>query len=167
MMHLGILFLTSLIAQASATTWKSCGEGIFTVKNASLDPAEIKPGTTAHFLIDAIGSDAGDVDGGQIVMLVKLAGLPIYTQQDDLCDKTTCPVAKGQEAKIAYTQVFPEFTPPAFYSVTLTGKSTDGATLFCVLISFEVKPSSALLKSSSIPKHLVAEASQSRKLLAL
>ena len=37
-------------------------------------------------------------------MLVKYLGLPIYSQTDDLCAKTACPVAKGP-ATVSFQQV--------------------------------------------------------------
>jgi len=124
------------------TSWKSCGAGAFQLKGAALEPERITPGTTARFTVDIVSGADEDVEGGNIVMLVRMAGLPIYTQQDELCSKTTCPIKNGAEAKLVYEQDFPEFTPPASYSLTLSGKSSSGADLFCIEIAFSVLPPS-------------------------
>ena len=134
-----LLCLFLILGSAQATKWTQCGiAGDFKVQNASLTPTDIYPGNSARFTIDAIAGDH-DIEDGKITMLVRLAGLPIYTQQDNLCDKTSCPVAKNAECKLIYEQAFPEITPPGSYSVTLSGKSGAGTQLFCVIISFEVK----------------------------
>ena len=73
-------------------------------------------------------------------MLVRLGGLPIYTQQDDLCTKTECPISKEGTTRIVYEQSFPEFTPAGPYSVMLNGQNSTGEELFCVNISFQVHP---------------------------
>ena len=56
-------------------------------------------------------SAALDVQQGKIGMTVTYAGIPIWTQSDDLCAKTTCPIAKGP-ADVVYLQPMPIFTPP-------------------------------------------------------
>jgi hypothetical protein len=45
------------------------------------------------------------------LQMVTYAGLPIWTQNDDLCAKTACPVAKGP-TEVVYQQPFPYITPP-------------------------------------------------------
>jgi len=125
--------------QVKSTSWKKCAEGDFEINDATLEPEIISPGTTARFTIHAVAGQT-EVDSGSIEMLVRLAGVPIYAQQDSLCSKTTCPIGKGSEAKIVYEQDFPEYTPPAGYSLTLSGRQSTGAVLFCIEIQFEVSP---------------------------
>lgn len=128
----------ALLHQAQAYKWKLCGDGDFKIENATLNPTTIYPGSTATFTIEG---EAGTetVEDGEIVMLVKLSGLPIYTQEDDLCSKTSCPVSKGEGVTITYEQEFPIITPPGSYSVMLAGKSSNGMELFCVTILFQVQ----------------------------
>ena len=128
----------ALLHQAHAYKWKVCGDGDFKIENATLNPTNIFPGTTATFTIEAVAGTQ-TVEDGDIVMLVKLSGLPIYTQEDDLCSKTNCPVSKGEGVTITYEQEFPIITPPGSYSVTLAGKSSGGVQLFCVMILFQVQ----------------------------
>jgi ML domain len=145
---LALLCILHISGNAQAfTKWTQCGiAGSFQVTNASLTPQNIYPGNSARFTIDAVGAEH-DVDDGKITMLVRLAGLPIYTQADDFCQKTTCPVVSKSETKIVYEQNFPEITPPGTYSVTLSGKSGSGEQLFCVIISFDVKAAPPLLEN--------------------
>jgi hypothetical protein len=84
-----------------ATDWKKCGQGEWKLQNVTLGPQHITPGTTARFVINAVSGNI-DVQAGHITMLVRLSGLPIYTQQDDLCSKTSCPIQSGAETKVAY-----------------------------------------------------------------
>lgn len=91
---------------------------------------------------------------GKIVMGVKYASLPVWTQTDDLCTKMACPLESGTSTSIAYDDVsFPPITPPGPYSVSLTGLADDTSDsaynlptrqLFCVAVSFEVEPSRTL-----------------------
>ena len=134
------LCLLLITPAAGAAQWKTCATGDFQVTGASLEPDVVTPGTTATFTIDVVGG-ASDVAAGSINLLVRLSGLPIYTQQFELCSKTACPVPKGTGAQLVFTQEFPEYTPPAPYVVTLTGKSDSGVQLFCVDVAFNVVPS--------------------------
>ena len=98
-----------------------------------------------------------------------MSGLPIYTQQDELCRKANCPISQGAETKIEYEQTFPEFTPPGSYSVTLSGKNEAGTVqLFCVVISFQVEPSPpSSMDSNSVVEGEEGERGQSLKSLFL
>ena len=142
-----ILLIFSLpSSQANLSTqWQDCGRSSaykFKVSNATLEPESIYPGNEVRFTIITAGGAEEAVPAGKITMLVQLFGIPIYTEQDDLCSKTTCPIPKAADhVKIVYEESFPEYTPPGSYAVTLSGTSASGNDLFCVLINFEVKPS--------------------------
>ena len=56
-------------------------------------------------------SPAVEVSAGAISMTVQYAGFPIWTQQDDLCTKMTCPAASGP-VSVVFQQEFPIITPP-------------------------------------------------------
>lgn len=134
-----ILVCVCILVSHTQARWSQCGQGAFQISDATLQPEEIYPGNSARFTIDALAG-GNDVSGGTIAMLVRLGGLPIYTQQDDLCTKTSCPIQKESNAQIIYEQSFPEFTPAGPYSVMLSGKSSTGEQLFCVVIAFQVNP---------------------------
>lgn len=104
-----LLAIFTLVPLASAWDYKSCGEGQLKVSKVDLQPEHITPGTDSKFLISVVPST--DISEGTIQMLVKLAGIPVYAEQDDLCSKTTCPLAAGEEGTIAFVQSFPIYTP--------------------------------------------------------
>jgi hypothetical protein len=130
---------TASAPSLSTTTWKTCGEGDFQVTAADLQPDTITPGTSATFTIDVVGGAKEVAGGAYVKMLVRLSGLPIYTQRVDLCSKTACPVASGAAAQLKFSQDFPVYTPPGSYTVTLVGHGEDGGQLFCVSIAFRVE----------------------------
>lgn len=67
------------------------------------------------------GAD-NDVAGGTVEINVSFMGMPIYTQQEDLCSKTSCPVPSGP---ISITLV--EYLPPIAPPVGAWGASQRGA----------------------------------------
>ncbi|PSC77049.1 phosphatidylglycerol phosphatidylinositol transfer [Micractinium conductrix] len=147
--HLPLLALAvvALLAAAPAAAvrassdWTDCsgGTAIWKVQHVTLEPSPVKPGDLAKFEIQA---DSGkDLGGGTVQMIVHYAGMPIWTQTDNLCDKASCPIKKGP-TEVKYSQLFPTITPPGSYSVTLNGHSGEDA-LFCVTIDFMVVPPGA------------------------
>lgn len=140
---LGLALLLMVQCCKAETEWKTCGPGDFKVTAVDLDPARPSPGSTAKFSLDIIGGSS-EVTSGSLSMLVRLSGLPIYTQQDDLCAKTTCPIVAGSAASIVYSQDFPVYTPPGSYDLTITGGS-GSEQLFCVDITFTVGYGGAVL----------------------
>jgi hypothetical protein len=112
-LRLALFALAVMISdRAAATAWRSCGEGALAVKDATLTPDTVSPGTEVAFAISAEVAADQAFAGGSVSMLVKLAGLPIYTETDDLCDKTACPLEAGVPVRIVYNQLMPSVTPP-------------------------------------------------------
>lgn len=134
----GRLLLLLAAAGMARAAWTDCASGptTFKVGSASLEPSPVKPGDTAQFLIKA--ESGADVAAGTVQMIVHYAGMPIWTQMDDLCDKADCPIKKGP-VEVRYTQPFPIITPPGSYSVTLNGHAGNEQ-LFCVTVDFQVVP---------------------------
>ncbi|KAL4441452.1 hypothetical protein ABPG77_001956 [Micractinium sp. CCAP 211/92] len=132
------LLLLLAAAGAGSAAWTDCASGpsTFKVSTVSLEPSPVKPGDTAQFSIKA--ESGKDVAGGSVQMIVHYAGMPIWTQTDDLCEKAECPIKKGP-VEVKYTQPFPIITPPGSYSVTLDGHAGDDQ-LFCVTVDFQVVP---------------------------
>ena len=52
-----------------------------------------------------------EIGSGSLDISVAYHGFPIYSQSQDLCDKTACPVKKGP-VKVALEEPFPIITPP-------------------------------------------------------
>jgi hypothetical protein len=51
------------------------------------------------------------VGTGQVQMIVKYAGVPIWTQLDDLCDKAACPISAGPTEVRRPASSCPELLP--------------------------------------------------------
>lgn len=135
--------LLAAVALPGAAAWTDCSTGptVFKVSEVELVPTVVKPGDVANFTITA--EAAKEVRMGVVQMIVHYAGMPVWTQLDNLCDKTAagCPVQPGP-VQVLYSQLFPAITPPGFYDVTLNGHSITEA-LFCVKVEFQVVPPGA------------------------
>lgn len=146
-----LLLLVVLVVECFAFDWKSCGTGEakFSVKDVTLTPEPVSPGSTAVFTINATSGKPADivlvaiyssaivvtleqrvrrfthrvgvpVQAGQISMTVQYAGFPIWTQEDSLCTKMTCPATAGPVA-VVFQQQFPVITPPVRARVAWLG----------------------------------------------
>ena len=128
-------------------TWKPCGESkngssVFEVSKVTLEPERIRRGTTATFRIAAQNDEwkEMDVDSGVVDMVVHLGGVEVFSEQDLLCDVTSCPIpGGGVDFGITYTRSFPFYTPPGRYHLMMQGHvPTAKSVLFCVEIAFTV-----------------------------
>lgn len=140
-----------LIAFTKAThahSWKNCqaASADFTIDSVTLEPEHIVAGVNATFTISGVPS--ADIHQGKIEMHVKLAGIPVYFETDDLCSKAECPLKEGETATIVFIQQFPAITPPGPYIVELAGSGgpEEGSEtpLFCVDVNFAVEPGKSL-----------------------
>lgn len=52
-----------------------------------------------------------EIGSGSLDISVAYHGFPIYSQSQDLCEQTDCPVKKGP-VKVALEEPFPIITPP-------------------------------------------------------
>ncbi|PRW51093.1 phosphatidylglycerol phosphatidylinositol transfer [Chlorella sorokiniana] len=136
-----VLLLLVVAAVGTHAEWKDCSTGptVFKVSDVTLDPNPVKPGDLAKFVIQAESSK--ELRGGSVQMIVHYAGMPIWTQMDNLCDKADCPVKQGP-TQVRYSQLFPGITPPGSYTVTLDGHA-GAEQLFCVTVPFQVVPPQA------------------------
>lgn len=56
------------------------------------------------------------VSSGKLVIDVSYFGFHIYSETDDICGKTSCPISSG-DFIISHSQVLPGFTPPVSHLV--------------------------------------------------
>lgn len=136
--------------------WTLCGEedrvgntvgtkaSAFEVVKVTLEPERITRGTTAIFSIDTRVIDPlwteSDGNNSVVDMAVWLGGVQVFTEQDNLCDVSACPIP-GHESifHITYARKFPVYTPPGRYHMVMQGNNGDiGAQLFCIEIAFTV-----------------------------
>ena len=64
-----------------------------------------------QFCIGALSNAGGDVLQGTVEIAVSFMGLPIFSQSEDLCSKTACPVAAGP-INITLVELLPPIAPP-------------------------------------------------------
>ncbi|KAI8030072.1 hypothetical protein LOK49_LG01G00906 [Camellia lanceoleosa] len=58
------------------------------------------------------------ISGGKLVIDVAYFGFHIYSETDELCGKTSCPISAG-DFLISHSQDLPGFTPPGTYTLTM------------------------------------------------
>jgi len=59
--------------------------------------------------------------GGEVVIGVSYVGVPVHTENIDLCKEVKCPVANGNFV-ISHTQTLPVITPPVSFISSLSYK---------------------------------------------
>ncbi|KAK9806286.1 hypothetical protein WJX72_008559 [[Myrmecia] bisecta] len=121
-------------------TWKPCTDADKNIQHVTLTPENPAPGNTVEFTIQATSDTA--VASGTLDIGVTYRGLPVWSESDDLCDKTTCPITKGP-VEIAWSVAFPIITPPGPYVVTLTASDSGGSQLLCLVVNFDLSSSSS------------------------
>jgi hypothetical protein len=126
-----------LSLSAHGFTWTACDTDVvpFVPDQVSLTPDPPVIGSQVLFNIQ--GNAVHDVQSGTIDISVTFAGTEIYTEQDDLCSKTNCPIKTGP-LNIKYVQDLPPIAPPGEYDVKVVAKSTQGEELMCVVVHFEM-----------------------------
>ncbi|KXZ50044.1 hypothetical protein GPECTOR_18g25 [Gonium pectorale] len=129
-------------------TWAPCDTGLtsFTPSDVNLTPDPPVIGSPATFTI--IGTIGTEVTGGTVDMTVSFSGLPIYSQQFDLCTKTKCPVAPGP-ITLTLVEALPPIAPPGDYGLQIIARSPDGGELTCVNVDFSLVLPSAGQRSQA------------------
>ncbi|KAF5937841.1 hypothetical protein HYC85_025347 [Camellia sinensis] len=79
------------------------------VSGIEISPNPVARGRPATFSISATAGEA--ISGGKLVIDVAYFGFHIYSETDELCGKTSCPISAG-DFLISHSQDLPGFTPP-------------------------------------------------------
>ncbi|KAF7154011.1 hypothetical protein RHSIM_Rhsim01G0068700 [Rhododendron simsii] len=132
-------FLLSTSALTQATDVHYCdkkGDYDVKVSGVEISPYPIVKGKPATFSISASAGKA--VSGGKLVIDVSYFGFHIYSETDDICGKTSCPISSG-DFIISHSQVLPGFTPPGTYTLKMT-MLEDGSNdqLTCITFDFSI-----------------------------
>eukprot|EP00199_Chlamydomonas_sp_CCMP681_P003575 CAMPEP_0119115728 /NCGR_PEP_ID=MMETSP1180-20130426/51900_1 /TAXON_ID=3052 ORGANISM="Chlamydomonas cf sp, Strain CCMP681" /NCGR_SAMPLE_ID=MMETSP1180 /ASSEMBLY_ACC=CAM_ASM_000741 /LENGTH=183 /DNA_ID=CAMNT_0007104817 /DNA_START=55 /DNA_END=606 /DNA_ORIENTATION=- len=142
-----ILSLTAILLWQGVAgfSWKVCDDAVtppsVVVSSVILSPDPPIIGTPATFKVQ--GSTGIAVDSGTVDIQVSFSGVEIFATSEDLCAKTSCPVAPG-EVLVTLVEALPPIAPPGEYGLRLTGRDNAGAELMCLEVVFElVLPSSA------------------------
>eukprot|EP00270_Netrium_digitus_P019223 TRINITY_DN7546_c0_g1_i2.p1 TRINITY_DN7546_c0_g1~~TRINITY_DN7546_c0_g1_i2.p1 ORF type:complete len:272 (+),score=49.77 TRINITY_DN7546_c0_g1_i2:24-818(+) len=144
-----LLLLLPGMPTGSTLTWSSCGKDGLPVQivNVTMEPDPAVSGSDFTFQMPAVSST--DIQGGSVHILVFFHGIPLHTEKDDLCIKTTCPVSPG-DFLFTNSQNLPRITPPGVYTVRMEALNSDNKELFCARMTFQiVRPTGTASSSSS------------------
>ncbi|KAK1310813.1 hypothetical protein QJS10_CPA08g00041 [Acorus calamus] len=145
---LPILIAASLLVLPStlATDIKYCDNSDYAVKVKDVDisPNPVVSGKVAKFRIAASTEEA--ITGGNLKIGVSYYGVPIHSENHDLCKETSCPVTSG-DFVLSHEQTLPGFTPPGPYTLKMRLYAKDGSQLTCITFDFKIKRGSTLSDS--------------------
>ncbi|GMP63559.1 hypothetical protein CsSME_00025193 [Camellia sinensis var. sinensis] len=77
------------------------------------------------------------ISGGKLVIDVAYFGFHIYSETDELCEKTSCPISAG-DFLISHSQDLPGFTPPGTYTLTMKMEDGNKNQLTCINFDFSI-----------------------------
>lgn len=123
---------------AAYSTWKPCSsteDYKVAVKDVKVTPDPVVRGGDATFEIPAVTSET--ITGGTVTIQVFYLGVPVHTEKDDLCAKTSCPISPG-EFSLKNSEGLPEFTPTGSYRLDMRVHDEDGHVLTCLKINFRI-----------------------------
>ncbi|GBG67941.1 hypothetical protein CBR_g1060 [Chara braunii] len=137
-----LLLLTCLSLSAAqcvmgAATWGPCGEKDVpvTVKGVVVTPDPPVRGSAFSFELPATSNRV--ITGGYVKVFVFFHGVPVHLEEDDLCEKTSCPVQIG-DFVFRNAQDLPGVTPPGPYMVKVSAFDENDEPLFCTKIRFMI-----------------------------
>ncbi|WVZ03564.1 hypothetical protein V8G54_024370 [Vigna mungo] len=87
------------------------------VTGVDISPDPVKSGNPATFKIYATSGKS--ILGGEVVIGVSYVGVPVHTENIDLCNEVKCPVSNGNFV-ISHTQTLPVITPPVSFILSLS-----------------------------------------------
>jgi len=125
-------------ARAQALEWQYCEgaedhEAEVDFVTMSPDPALAGGEITVHIG----GTIERKILGGALHLTVFFHKVPVYKEEDDLCDRTNCP-AQGNFEVLA-KQKLPSFTLPGDYQLKISAEDPDKKELVCVMLDLQIK----------------------------
>eukprot|EP00250_Pteridium_aquilinum_P009287 c18570_g1_i1 orf=191-745(-) len=134
-----VLGLSLLMSSADAnSSWKPCSsteDYRVSVTDVKVNPDPVIRGSDALFEIPAVAKET--IEGGRVTIQVYYLGVPVHTEENDLCTRTSCPIAPG-EFSISSAEGLPSFTPTGSYRLDMRIQNTDGDLLTCLKINFRI-----------------------------
>ncbi|KAG6770308.1 hypothetical protein POTOM_025986 [Populus tomentosa] len=118
------------------------------VSGVKISPNPVKKGKPATFTISATTSDylintGESITDGKMRVDVRYFGFPVYSQDHDLCEETSCPVTSGNFV-VSHTEELPGFTPPGSYSLTMKMINGESRELTCISFGFRIGSASSI-----------------------
>ncbi|KAJ6914522.1 hypothetical protein NC651_016711 [Populus alba x Populus x berolinensis] len=111
------------------------------VSGVKISPNPVKKGKPATFTISATTSES--ITDGKMRVDVRYFGFPVYSQDHDLCEETSCPVTSGNFV-VSHTEELPGFTPPGSYSLTMKMINGESRELTCISFGFRIGSASSV-----------------------
>ncbi|MCO5588665.1 hypothetical protein L7F22_042623 [Adiantum nelumboides] len=134
-----VLGLVLLLSSADATsTWSLCSsteDYNVAVKGVTINPDPVVRGSEALFEIPAVTEET--IEGGSVTIQVYYLGMRVHTEEDDLCVRTSCPIAPG-DFSIKSKEGLPSYTPPGAYRLDMRIHNLNGDLLTCLKINFRI-----------------------------
>ncbi|XP_058761599.1 uncharacterized protein LOC131634993 [Vicia villosa] len=132
------LFSTLCLLHANATDVNYCDKKAnyaVEVKGVQISPNPIARGHPATFTIDAATSQ--ELPGGKLVIDVSYFGWHVYSETDDLCGESSCPISIG-DFVLSHSQVLPGIAPPGSYSLKMKLFDGNKNELTCFTFGFSI-----------------------------
>jgi len=105
------------------------------VKSVDIDPYPLVSGKLATFKISATCNET--IPSGKLNILIFFYGLPVHTENHDLCTKTACPVKQGGFV-LTNSQSLPGSTTAGEYKLRMKMMNAYDKLLTCVYVSFKI-----------------------------
>ncbi|XP_047332382.1 putative phosphatidylglycerol/phosphatidylinositol transfer protein DDB_G0282179 [Impatiens glandulifera] len=131
-----LLSLSSSLIQASDINYCN-NKANYDVKvnGVEISPYPVSRGVDTIFSISASTGEA--ISEGKLMIDVSYFGFHIYSETDDICSKTSCPVSAG-DFVVSHSQSLPIFTPPGTYSLTMKMEDGNKRQLTCIHFDFSI-----------------------------
>ncbi|KAJ9525874.1 hypothetical protein QJQ45_009250 [Haematococcus lacustris] len=123
-------------------------EGPIAVSDVTLTPDPPVIGCVKTFQL--IAGHQCNIPAGAVEIQVSFSGIQIYSESQDLCSKTACPVPPGP-VTINIVEDLPPIAPPGDYGLRVIGTDAAGNELMCLDVDFEL----VLPSESTSLRHLV------------
>ena len=141
-----LLFLATAVA-ATSITLKDCGSGAaFTIGSLDFSPSSPVPGQNGT--LHTVYTVPAEVAAGTVKYSCNLNGLPVYSENFDLCSQTACPVTAGTHDEYSTSEV-PNTSGKV--SCTIDWRDTAGKQLLCIQMIMNLAVKLGSLRGNWMP----------------
>ncbi|KAF3442765.1 hypothetical protein FNV43_RR16682 [Rhamnella rubrinervis] len=147
MVPLLLVLLCLIVPQIQAHDVHYCDKKVdydVKVKAVDISPYPVARGKPAKFSISATTGEA--ITEGKMMIEVSYFGWHIYSESQDLCVETSCPISTG-DFVVSHSQVLPGFTPPGSYSLKMKMYNGSNSELTCITFDFYIGFASSVADS--------------------
>ncbi|XP_030960728.1 uncharacterized protein LOC126724783 [Quercus robur] len=134
-------------AQATTTDVKYCDKKAdypVKVSGVVVSPNPVVSGKPATFNISA--TTGKPISSGKVVIDVSYFGVHVHTENHDLSEEISCPIAAGKFV-LSHSQTLPGFTPPGSYTLKMTLEDGNNQLLTCISFKFSISFGSSVSDS--------------------